>query len=97
MGILSKRKTLIGLDVGSECIKAIEHDRVDTLILACTPLQCFEDETRKELDRLGYDEIPIVCEFSAAIELAKVMVNLKLVQAARAYPDDSLKAKPEFR
>ena len=84
-------------DIVQQCIKAIEHDRIDTLILGCTPLQCFEDEIRKELDRLGYDEIPVVCEFSAAIELAKVMVNLKLVQAARAYPDDSLKAKPEFR
>lgn len=84
-------------NIVSHCIKAIEEDRADTLILGCTPLQIFEDEVRQGLDESGYDEIPLVCELSAAVEMAKAMVNLKLTQAPRAYPGDALKAKPEFR
>ena len=84
-------------NIVSQCIKAIEEDGADTLVLGCTPLQCFDDEVRQGLDKAGYDEIPLVCEFSAAVEIAKAMVNLKLTQAPRAYPGDSLKAKPKFR
>jgi allantoin racemase len=84
-------------DIAQQCVKAIEKDRIDTLIFGCTPLQCFEDEVRNELDRLGYSEVPIVCELASAIELAKAMVNLGITQAPRAYPSDALKAKPEFR
>lgn len=84
-------------DMVQRCIQAIDEDRVDTLILGCTPIQCFEDDIRSELDRQGYSEIPIVCEYSAAVEIAKLMYNLKLVQAPRAYPSHSLKARPEFR
>jgi hypothetical protein len=29
--------------------------------------------------------------------MAKLMVNMKLAQAPRAYPSDALKAKPAFR
>ena len=42
-------------------------------------------------------EIPLICEFSAAVEMAKAMVNMKLIQAPRAYPNDFFKAKPECR
>ena len=35
--------------------------------------------------------------FAAAVEMARAMVNLKLMQAPRAYPGDALKAKPAFR
>ena len=84
-------------DIVEYCIKAVEEDRSDSLILGCTPLQCFEDEVRERLDESGYNEIQLICEFSAAVEMAKAMVNLKLVQAPRAYPSVFLKAKPEFR
>jgi len=84
-------------DITAQCIKAIEADRVDSIIIGCIPLQCFEDEVRQELDKAGYEEIQLICEFSAAVEMAKSMVNMKLIQSPRAYPSDSLKAKPEFR
>lgn len=84
-------------DIVSHCIKAIEKDRVDSLILGCPPLQCFEDEIRHALDEAGYGEIQLICELPAAVEMAKAMVNMKLIQAPRAYPRDALKAKPEFR
>lgn len=80
-----------------QCKKAIEEDGADSLILGCTPLQCLEDEVRQRLDETGYNEIRLISEFSAAVEMAKVMVNLKLTQAPRAYPSNFLKAKPDFR
>jgi len=84
-------------DIVAQSIKAIEEDYVDSIILSCTPIQCFEDEIRQGLDDAGYDEIQLVCQYSAAVEMAKVMVNLKLVQSPRSYPSDSLKAKPKLR
>jgi allantoin racemase len=84
-------------DAVAQCKVAIEKDRVDTLILGCPPLQCFEDEIRKRLDEAGYGEIQLISELPAAVEMAKAMVNMKLIQAPRAYPSDALKAKPEFR
>lgn len=84
-------------DIVAQSIKAIEEDYVDSIILSCTPIQCFEDEIRQGLDDAGYDEIQLVCQYAAAVEMAKVMVNLKLVQSPRSYPSDSLKAKPKLR
>lgn len=83
-------------DLMAQYTLAIEEDRADTLLIIFPGLQCFEDEIRKRLDQSGYREIPIVCALSAAVEMAKTMVNMKLIQAPRAYPDDSLKAKPPF-
>jgi Asp/Glu/hydantoin racemase len=80
-----------------QCRAAIEKDHADTLILGCPPLQCLEDELRQELDNAGYGEIQLISELSAAVEMARAMVNMKLIQSSSAYPDDSLKAKPKFR
>jgi len=84
-------------DMVAPCIKAIEEDRADTLIFSCTPLQIFEDAVKQRLVDLGYGEIQTVCQYAAAVEMAKIMVNLKLVQAPRAYPTAYLKAKPNLR
>jgi allantoin racemase len=84
-------------DILAQCIKAIEKDRVDSLVLGCPPLQCFEHEIRQALDEAGFGEIQLICELPAAVEMAKAMVNMKLIQAPRAYPSDALKVKPEFR
>jgi len=83
--------------ITAQCIVAIDEDRADSLILGCTPLQYFEDDIRKKLDESGYDEIRLISQYSAAIEMAKVMVSMKLVQSPRAYPSPLLKAKPRFR
>jgi len=80
----------------AQCVIAIEKDRVDTLIISVEPLQILEPEIRERLDAAGYGEIPIVCEFSAGVEMAKLMVSAKLMPAARAYPNARLKAPPEF-
>lgn len=80
----------------AQCIAAIERDRVDTLIISVEPLQLFEPDVRRELDAAGYGEIPIVTELSAGIEMAKAMVNARLVPAARAFPSAQIRALPEY-
>ncbi len=89
-------ETLVS-DIAAQCVIAIEEDRADALILGCPPLQCLEDEIRRGLDGAGYREIQLISEIPAAIEMARVMVDLGLIQAPRAYASDGLKAKPKFR
>jgi Asp/Glu/hydantoin racemase len=80
----------------NQCKAAIEEDRVDSLILSNEPLSTLEEDIRQRLDEAGYEEIPLILPVPAAVEMAKAMVNLELIQAPRAYPSVSLKAKPEF-
>lgn len=84
-------------EITGKCKEAIEQDRADTLIFGCTPLQLFLDEIRHSLDERGYGEIQLIGQYAAAVEMARVMVNMRLKQAPRAYPSDLLKAKPSFR
>ncbi|MBF8299509.1 MAG: hypothetical protein HW397_558 [Dehalococcoidia bacterium] len=78
-------------------IRAIEDEGVDSVIIGSPHQQCFIDEVRQGLDAAGYHEIRLIGAFAAAVEMAKAMVNMKLMQAPRAYPSDALKAKPAFR
>lgn len=78
-------------------IAAIEKERADTLLIGCPAIQLYEDEVREGLDKAGYSEVPLIIEVAAGVEMAKAMVNMKIKQAARAYPSDELKRKPEFR
>jgi len=83
-------------DITAECIAAIEENRADALILACEHLQACADGVRRRLDQAGYREIPIVRALPAGLEMAKTMVNMQLLQAARAYPGHGLKAAPKY-
>jgi allantoin racemase len=84
-------------DIVARCIGAIEEDRVDSLIFGCPHPQCLQDEIMQKLDEAGYGEIQLIGGFRAAVQMARAMVNMKLMQAPRAYPSDTLKAKPKFR
>jgi Asp/Glu/hydantoin racemase len=83
-------------DITTEAIAAIEENRADALILACEHLQACADGVRQRLDNAGYREIPIVRALAAGLEMAKTMVNMRLRQAARAYPGHGLKAAPKY-
>lgn len=89
-------KEFVGAIVG-QFIRAIEDEGADTVIIGSPHQQCFLDEVRLDLDAAGYQEINLMGAFAAAVEMAKAMVNMKLMQAPRAYPTDSLKARPAFR
>ncbi|MEI9478283.1 MAG: aspartate/glutamate racemase family protein [Deltaproteobacteria bacterium] len=83
-------------DITTECIAAIDENGADALILACEHLQACADGVRHRLDKAGYDEIPIIRALPAGLEMAKAMANMKLSQAARAYPGHDLKAAPKY-
>lgn len=83
-------------DITTQCIAAIEKDRADSIILACEPIEVLEDDVRRELDKAGYSEIPLISMLLADVEMAKALVNMKLIQAPRAYPRPTIKAKPEY-
>jgi len=83
-------------DMAKECIAAIEENRADSLIFACEHLQACADGVRQRLDKAGYHEIPIIRALPAGIEMAAAMANMKLLQAARAYPGHHLKAAPKY-
>ena len=84
-------------DIATRCIEAIEEDRIDYLVFGCPHPQCLQDEIKQRLEKAGYGEIQIIGGFRAAVQMARAMVNMKLMQAPRAYPSDTLKAKPKFR
>lgn len=77
--------------------RAIEDEGVDTVIIGSPHQQCFIDEVRQGLDGAGYGEIRLMGAFAAAKKMSKAMVNMKMVQAPRAFPSNSLHAKPAFR
>ncbi len=83
--------------ITTQCVAAIEKEMADSLILECPAVQILWEEVRQKLDDMGYREIQIIRSFPAAVEMARVMVNMKLMPAPRAYPSESLKAKPEHR
>jgi Asp/Glu/hydantoin racemase len=67
------------------------------IILGCIPLQTYWEVIRQRLDGAGFEEIALIMGVSAAIEMAKAMVNLRLMPSPRTYPTDNLKRPPEFR
>jgi hypothetical protein len=81
----------------AQFVRAIEDEGVDCVIIGSPHQQCFLDEVRQGLDAAGYQEIRLIGAFAAAVEMARAMVNMKTAQAPRAFPSDSLKAKPAFR
>ena len=83
-------------DITTQCITAIERDRVDSVILGCEPTEMWEDEIRERLNGAGYDEIPLICPTPACVQMAKAMVNLDFTQTPRAYPTDALRAQQEY-
>jgi Asp/Glu/hydantoin racemase len=83
-------------DIALSCRAAVEENRADSVILACEHLQACSAGVRQRLDAAGYREIPIIDALPAGIEMARAMVNMKLLQTARAYPGHDLKAKPKY-
>ena len=84
-------------DAVIQSVAAIEKKRADALILGFPGLEILQEEIREGIDQSGYGEIPMICMFSASVEMAKALVCMKVKQAARAYPGDDLKAIPEYR
>jgi Asp/Glu/hydantoin racemase len=81
----------------SQCKAAVDHDSADCVVLSCMPLQVLEPEVRAAFDELGYQDIPIICELSASVAMAKAVIGMKLSTARVANPRADNKIKPEYR
>ena len=84
-------------DIVAQCIAAVEEDRADCVILSCMPLQVFEDEVSQGFRDAGYGDIPLICELSASVGMAKALVGMNLSQARVANPRADTKVKPAYR
>ena len=80
-----------------QCVAAVEHDGADCVILACMPLQVLEDEVRQKFDERGFQDVPLICELSASVAMAKALVGMKLSTARVANPGAGCKIKPAYR
>jgi len=89
-------KTIIR-DIVDQCVGAIEQDRADSVILSCMPLQVFEDEVREGLNGAGYSDVPLICELSAAVAMAKAIVSMNLTHTRLVYPREDTKLKYTVR
>jgi len=69
----------------NEAIHAIEDNDADVLALGCNGLAWAVPPVKTELSRRGYD-IPFIIPITAAIEVAKALVNLKLTHSNLFYP-----------
>jgi Asp/Glu/hydantoin racemase len=67
------------------------------IILGCIPLQTYWEVIRQRLDGVGYEEVVLIMGVSAAIEMAKAMMNLRPTPSLRPYPTDDLKRPPELK
>ncbi|MBW2207450.1 MAG: hypothetical protein JRG79_11115 [Deltaproteobacteria bacterium] len=89
-------KTIVS-DIVKQCIAAVEQDRADCVILSCMPLQVFEEEVSRGFEEAGYGDIPLICELSASVAMAKAVAGMNLAQARVANPRSDTLIKPAFR
>ena len=75
-----------------ECVEAIEQDGADVIVCGCTSTMLIQPLAEKRLKELGY-EVPVLHGYKCAIELAKALVNMKVMQSKVAFPGKILKKK----
>jgi Asp/Glu/hydantoin racemase len=81
----------------AQCKAAVDQDGADCVILACMPLQVLEPEVRREFNDRGFQDIPLICELSASVAMAKAVVGMNLSTARVANPRADNKIKPVYR
>jgi allantoin racemase len=68
-----------------QCLKAIEEDGADTIILGCSCLSWMEPEMKERLRERGYDA-PLIVPIRAAVSFARVLVTMGMRHSPLAYP-----------
>jgi len=84
---------VLGLSHGGEvedkifeaCLKAIEDDGAEVLVLGCTGMVGLSDRLQQRLRARGYD-VPVIDPIRSAIYYAKLLVYLGLRQSRISYP-----------
>jgi allantoin racemase len=79
-----------------QCVKAIEEDGADTLVLGCTSLSWMVPEVRAGLKERGH-EAPVIQPIRAAVMFARALVAMGMAHSPVAYPQAVPKASAIVR
>lgn len=66
---------------------AIEEDGAESIILGCSAAYWIRPFLQERLTEAGWD-VPVLEGYSSAIEMAKLMLRMKLIASGLAYPMD---------
>jgi allantoin racemase len=70
-----------------EAVAAIEEDGAEVITFGCSASFWLQPILQRRLNELGW-EVPVLEGYSCAIELAKLMVNMKLDASGLTFPSD---------
>ena len=73
-------------------VASIEEDGAEVLIIGCSAAFWLCEPLAARLRALGW-EVPVLEGYRCAIEMAKLMVNLRLTASALAFPSDNPRRK----
>jgi len=92
-----RRRALVGetAEIVETCVReavaAIEEDGAEVLIFGCSATYWLKPFLERRLQQLGWD-VPVLEGQGTAIELAKLMVGLKLNYSGLSFPSSAPKA-----
>ncbi len=76
-----------------EATEALEQDGADVITLGCSTIFWLQPFLQKRLNDMGW-EVPVLEGYSCAIQLAKLMVDLRVNASGLAFPVDRPKKRP---
>jgi Asp/Glu/hydantoin racemase len=71
----------------AESVAAIEEDGAESLILGCSAMYWMRPHLERRLQAMGW-EVPVLEGYRCAIEMAKLLANLKVSVSGLAFPRD---------
>jgi allantoin racemase len=67
------------------CVKSIKEDDVDVIVFGCGGIKWMKEILESELAKIGHN-ITVINPLPLAVEMARVLVNLKLAHNKTGYP-----------
>jgi Asp/Glu/hydantoin racemase len=71
----------------TEAVAAIEDDGAEVIILGCSAAFWMRPHLQARLQAIGW-EVPVLEGYGCAIEMAKLLVNMRLSVSGLAFPSD---------
>ena len=75
-------ETVLGLIV-EEAVKAVEEDGAHVIVFGCTGMRRYAERLAEEMEKYG---VPVVESITAAVNVAEILVRLRLRQSKVSYP-----------
>jgi allantoin racemase len=72
----------------TEAVAAIEEDGAEVIILGCSAAYWMRPHLQKRLHAMGW-EMPVLEGYACAIEMAKLLINLRQSVSGLAFPSDT--------